>query len=297
MENTYLKLDELSEIISSELKQKIIELKSTIKTACLIIGSDPASLSYLRGMQKKALKLGVDLEIIEFESNITENDFLEKIKFYNNSTEFCGIIVQVPLPKGFDFFKLANTIDPKKDIDGISPLNQGLLVFGKPFMIPATAWAVDLSLKFIEKKYDYKLSGKNAVIIGRSLTVGKPSFNLLINRNITPTVTHTKTADVQNICASSDIIVACCGVPEYVNESFVKDGAVVIDVGIHSIQNPDSTYKLCGDVDSKSALKNAKIVTAVPGGIGSITSTLLFANALKGYYKINFNKDVIFDFE
>jgi methylenetetrahydrofolate dehydrogenase (NADP+) / methenyltetrahydrofolate cyclohydrolase len=297
MENIYLKLNELSDIISNEIKEKILKLDKTIKSACVIIGNDPASLSYLKGMQKKAKNLGMEIEIIELASDINEEDFLKKIENLNLDNNYSGIIVQVPLPKSFDFFKLATTIDYKKDIDGINPLNQGRLAFGKSFMIPATAWAVDITLRFIEDKFGFKLAGKNAVVVGRSLTVGKPAFQLLLQRNITPTMTHTKTIDVDNISSTKDIVVACCGIPELIEDFWIKEGSVVIDVGIHSLENEDKTYRLCGDVKSQSALKKASIVTAVPGGIGSITSTLLYANVLKGYYKINFNEEIKFNFE
>jgi methylenetetrahydrofolate dehydrogenase (NADP+) / methenyltetrahydrofolate cyclohydrolase len=296
LENIYLKLNELAEIISIEIKEKSSGLKSGIKIASIIIGNDPASISYLRGMQKKALKLGMHVEIFELPENTGEHEFLEKIRILNNDNTFSGIIVQVPLPKKIDPFLLAETIDFRKDLDGINPLNQGRLFSGKPFMIPATAWAVDLTLKYIEKKYDFKLQGKNAVIIGRSLTVGKPVFHLLLQRNITPTVVHTKTVSVQEITSKADILVACCGMPEMVKDTWIRENAVIIDVGIHSIECDDKTERLCGDVKSDSVLKKASIVTAVPGGIGSLTSTLVFANALKGYFKISFKEEINFNF-
>ncbi|HOV14172.1 MAG TPA: bifunctional 5,10-methylene-tetrahydrofolate dehydrogenase/5,10-methylene-tetrahydrofolate cyclohydrolase, partial [Spirochaetota bacterium] len=186
----------------------------------------------------------------------------------------------------------------KKDLDGISYINQGMLFSGHPFLIPATAWACDITLQHIEKEYSYPLKGKNAVIIGRSLTVGKPAFHLLLQRDITPSIIHTKSVDKEMITKNADIIIATCGVPEIVTASWLKENSVVLDVGIHCIEcNVNKTFKLCGDVNANSALHKAMIVTAVPGGIGVVTSSLLFANALKSYYKTVNDKTIDFEFQ
>jgi methylenetetrahydrofolate dehydrogenase (NADP+) / methenyltetrahydrofolate cyclohydrolase len=298
LENILLKLDKLSDAITSELKEEIGKFNLKVRIASIILGNDPSSLSYLRGMQKKAGKIGIEVEIIEIDENISEDDFLEEIRKYNADPKYAGIIVQVPLPKHIGFFNLSNTIDYRKDLDGIHPYNQGCLFCGYPVIIPATAWAVDLALRHIEKNYNYTLQGKNAVIIGRSLTVGKPVIPLLLQRNITTTTVHTKTRNAEKIASGADIIVASSGVPEMVTEDWIKEGSVVIDVGIHSTASDDEKgYRLCGDVNAQSALKKARIVTAVPGGIGIITSSLLFANALKSHFKFSKDANMIFDFE
>lgn len=299
MECTYLKLKDLADSISEEIKNEVQRFSSEIKIVSIILGDDPASLSYLNGMKRRAEKLGIILEISQYEINLEEKKLLEQIDKINNDSSYSGLIIQVPLPKHISSQKAAESISWKKDLDGVSPFNIGLLFRNDPFIIPATAQAVDIALNFIAKKYDIILQGKNAAIIGRSLTVGKPLVSLLLNKNITPVILHTKTIEPQNITKAMDIIVAACGVPEFVNDKWVGEGAVVIDVGIHSIDEPDSDkgYRLCGDVHAESVRKKASILTAVPGGIGSLTSTLIFANALKSYNMINKNCKFKFSFE
>ncbi|OHD14143.1 MAG: hypothetical protein A2086_00305 [Spirochaetes bacterium GWD1_27_9] len=298
MEGQLLKLNELGDIISNEVKNIVSKNSLKAKLVCIVVAEDVASISYIRGMQKQADKLGIAFEIAHFKENITQEEFFEKIEFYNESKDYSGIIIQVPLPKHIDTFKLSYIIEHKKDIDGINPHNQGRLFGGKPFLIPATAWACDITLKYIEKKYNYKLEGKTAVIVGRSLTVGKPTFHLLLQRNITPTIIHTKTINKEQIADKADIIVASCGIPELITVEWIKQDAIVLDVGIHCIEcNIDKTFKLCGDVNAKSTLHKASFVTAVPGGIGVVTSALLFANVIKSYYKLNEDREITFEFE
>lgn len=297
-EKQALKLKNLTEIIVSEIKEKIRNIESNIKLASIILGNNNSSLSYLKGMKKNAQKIGLDFEILEYSENITEEQFLKELEQLNQNNEYSGIIIQVPLPKQINFNKVAEKIDYKKDIDAISPYNQGRLFSGKPFLIPATAQAVDITLKFIETNYSYQLKGKNAVIMGRSLTVGKPAFHLLLQRNITPTIVHTKTEKTEEITKKADILVAACGIPELVKKNWIKENSIVIDVGIHYKEdNSAKGYKICGDVDTVSVLNSASIVTAVPGGIGSITSSLAFANCVKCWYKINKNEELHFNFE
>jgi methylenetetrahydrofolate dehydrogenase (NADP+)/methenyltetrahydrofolate cyclohydrolase len=298
LDNIYLELKDLANKISEELSIEINKIKSKIKIASIIIGNDPASLSYLAGMKKKCEKLSIDLEIIQMDNETEENVLLEKINLLNNDNDYAGIIVQVPLPKNFNFHEIACKIDYKKDLDGINPLNEGLLFAGKPFIIPATAWAVYLTLKYVNNILLFNPSGKTACIIGRSLTVGKPLIHLLLSMNLTVTTIHSKSIHPQLISSQSDILIAACGVPEFIDASWIKQGAIVIDVGIHSIDdNSQKGYKLCGDINQASVLKKSKLLTAVPGGIGSVTSTLICANAIKSYYKINKNIDFKFKFE
>lgn len=301
MAGIYLKLKELTDTISEEIKNEVININKKICIASVIAGDDPSCISYLKGMKKKADKLGMDIDIIQLEENINKEDFLSKIEELNKNQKYSGLIVQIPLPKQIDLHSVALKLDHKKDIDGITPFNQGLLFNGNPFLVPATALAVDLSLKFISKKFDFPLMGKNAVIIGRSITVGKPTALLFLQNNITPTIVHTKTKDTANISLNADIVVASCGVPEFIKEEWIKKDAVVLDVGIHAINEcsleGEDSCRLSGDVDQKSALKKAKILTAVPGGIGNVTSVLIFANAVKSWYKINKDKDFKFKFE
>ena len=298
MDCNNLKLKELADSISVEIKNEVQKISSEIKIASIIVGDDPASLSYLTGMKKRAEKLGIGLEIIQY-NNIAEKELLEKIDKINRDSSFSGLIVQVPLPKHINSQKVAECIDWQKDLDGISPYNIGLLFRNVPFIIPATAQAVDITLDFIAKNYNVILQGKNTAIIGRSLTVGKPLISLLLSKNITPTILHTKTIEPQDITKKMDIIIAACGVPEFINDRWIGEGAIVVDVGIHSLDDPDNDkgYRLCGDVHAESVRQKASILTAVPGGIGSVTSTLVFANAVKSFYLIENNCKFKFSFE
>jgi methylenetetrahydrofolate dehydrogenase (NADP+) / methenyltetrahydrofolate cyclohydrolase len=296
----YLKLTDLAEKISGEIKEAAASLNTKIRIASLIANDDQSCISYLKGIRNRAEKLGMQADIIQLDSSISEKDFLKKIDELNKDPKYSGIIIQVPIPKHIDFNPVASALDHKKDIDCITPYNMGLLFSGLPFIVPATALAVDISLKHIARTNNFELSGKNAVIIGRSLTVGKPTIFLFLKNNITPTVVHTKTIDTAKIVSGADIVVASCGVPKLVTDKWIKDGAVVLDVGIHSINVCDldgEKCQLCGDVDPTAVLGKASILTAVPGGIGSVTSVLLFANAVKCWYKLNRNEEFSFGFE
>lgn len=300
-ENKALKLKPLSDKILQEVAGKIEEAGEQITLVSIIVGKDPSAVSYLRSMKKNANKIGMDVEIVEYDSDISAQDFFKEIQKYNNDQATAGVIIQMPLPKHLDFAAICETLDHTKDADGITPYNQGRLFAGNPFIIPATAQAVELSLRYIEDTYSFPLQGKNAVIVGRSNTVGKPAFHLLLRRNITPTVVHTRSVDVEKITSAADIVVATCGVPENVTDVWLKEGAVVIDVGIHyvscSIEENQGGFKLCGDVHNESALTKASIVTAVPGGVGPVTTGIIFANAVKGWYKNHKNEEISFDFE
>lgn len=297
MSGNLIKLKSLAEEISSEVKTLVKQADSHIKMVCVIVGSDPSSLSYMKGIQKRANKLGLELDILELERDINEHDFYDRIVKLNKMNEYVGIIIQMPLPPHIDKYKLSRLLDYKKDIDGITPYNQGRLFAGRPFLIPATAWAVDLALGYVSDEFDYVLQGKTAVVIGRSLTVGRPVFHLLLERNMTPTVVHTKTIDIKDEIKRHDIVVACCGVPEYVTKDIIKEDSLIIDVGIHCVDDESCDTRLCGDVKADAVLDKALGVTAVPGGIGVVTSALLFANLVKCWYKINRNEEVIFEFE
>lgn len=297
MEHTYLKLNDLSDKITSEIEDIINKNFLFIKVVNIAIGEDLSTLSYIRGMQKKACNIGIEIESMTYPIEISLEEFLEEIERMNADDTIHGIIVQTPLPKHIDIKKVSETLRYEKDLDGITFYNQGLLFSGKPFLVPATAWACDLTLQYIKNRYSYELSGKKCVVIGRSITVGKPVFHLMLQRDLTPTIIHTKSIDKENITKDADVVIASCGVPELVNANWLKEGSVVLDVGIHSLHcDIDKTFKLCGDVDAASSLKKAMIVTAVPGGIGVVTTSLLFANALKSYYKIVRNEIIDFEF-
>lgn len=292
-----MKLKYIAEEIQSEIMRRVSSIDDEIKMACIIAGGDAASLSYINGIKKNSQKLGITTDIMSYPSDISEDELAEVILSLDKNDSYSGIIVQMPLPKQIDKNSIASLIDYRKDVDGVSPFNQGLLFGGRPFMVPATAWAVDLALAKIAKENGISLKGKKAAVIGRSVTVGKPVLHLLLKRDITPLIAHTKTENIEDVVSECDIVVACCGVAEMVDEKWIKDGAIVLDVGINSKNTFEGNTVLCGDVKSESAAYNASIVTAVPGGIGAVTSALLYANCLKGYYMINKKEEIIFDFE
>ena len=291
-----IKLGFIKDKIIDELTTRISNIKDKIKLTCIIAGNDPSSMSYLSGIKKNGEKLGIDVEIVQCGTDISETDFVELLTKTNESSTN-GILIQVPLPDQIDRFTVAKFIDFTKDVDGISPYNQGLIYYGKPFMIPATAWACDIALKDLSVQLNIPLKGKKAVVIGRSITVGKPAFHLLLKRDLTPTIVHTKTNDISEITQDADVVVASCGVAKNVKGSWVKNGAIVLDVGINCITLDNGECKICGDADADDVAEAGGYVTAVPGGIGALTSSLVFANCIKGYYKQKFNEEIVFNFE
>jgi len=289
-----IKLTELSNLISSELTDIIVNDTITGYITSIIVGDNPSALSYLSGIDKRSKKLGLALNIENFNTDVSEDTLVDLINRLNKDNNCIGIIIQMPLPKSLSLQNILNTIDYRKDIDGLCYINQGRLFSGNPFIIPATAWAVDIFLANFEKNYNYDLTGKTATIIGRSNTVSKPTFHLALKRNLTVNVVHTKTVEAEKISGQSDIVIAACGVPQLIDDKWIKNGALLVDVGIHC---PDGQCKLCGDVNVEKVLEKAAYVTAVPGGIGSLTNSLLFANSIKSFFMINRNKEIKFNFE
>jgi methylenetetrahydrofolate dehydrogenase (NADP+)/methenyltetrahydrofolate cyclohydrolase len=299
MEPEKLYCKELAASISKELADRTSGIKTAPVISCILTGDDPASLSYVRGMQKRAEKVGMQVDLVQLPADITPERFIEELEKQNTSESVCGIIIQVPLPPQVPFSLVAEKINPARDIDGIHPYNIGRLVSKRATIVPATALAVDTCLAYIEKNHAIELSGQRVAIIGRSLTVGAPLIHLLLQRNMTPVTIHTKTRESELVTGQCKFVIAACGVPEMINERWLSTGSVVIDVGIHSIDMPDTEkgYRLCGDVCTESALQIARIVTAVPGGIGTLTSTLLFVNAWKCYTMLHDIEYKPFSFE
>ncbi len=291
MDTIFLKLNNLADTISSEIKKIVKDNKIYLSVTVILFGYSDDSYSYVNGMKKRASNLGIELDIVSLDDNVSEEELIKNIERVNRNENTYGLILQNPIPKHINLNKLKDLIDYKKDIDGITSYNQGRLFNKTPFMIPATAWAVDISLLFISQSFDTPLPGLNATIVGRSVTVGLPTFHLLLKRDITPTIVHTKTENIKNITSKADIVVACCGIPKYIDDTFIREGSIVIDVGIHYLDN-----KVVGDANNDNITK-ASIVTAVPGGIGSITNLLIFANAIKSFFSINKNIEYIFQFE
>mgnify|MGYP001005277124 CR=1 FL=1 len=243
------------------------------KLSVILVGNDPGSVSYVTGKAKASEEVGILNETIRLDASTTEAELLRKIDELNADSSVDGILVQLPLPKHIDTNKILETISPEKDVDGFAAINVGKLASGLDGFVPCTP----LGIMEIFKAYDINLEGKNAVVIGRSNIVGKPMANLLLNANATVTVTHSKTRNLKEICADADILVAAIGRADFVTADMVKEGAVVIDVGINRMDDG----KLKGDVKFDEVAPKCSFITPVPGGVGPMTIAMLLSNTIK----------------
>lgn len=258
-----------------EIKREVEILKSkgvTPGLAVILVGEDPASEIYVRNKHKACTEVGIYSREIKLPRDTKEEELLQLIDKLNNDSEIDGILVQLPLPNQIDSEKVINRILPSKDVDGFHPVNAGNLVTGQDGFVPCTPLAV---MKLI-KTTGMDISGKNAVVIGRSNIVGKPVAHLLLKENATVTICHSRTQNLPEVCSTADILVAAVGRPLMVTSDFIKDGAVVIDVGINRLP----TGKVVGDVDFDSVKDKASHITPVPGGVGPMTITMLLFNTL-----------------
>ena len=267
--------------LREELKKKIVELKSTYNTVpgltVILVGDDPASKIYVKNKEKFAKEIGINSEVIRYPANIKEKELLNKINEINKDDKVSGILVQLPLPKHIDKKKVIETIDHAKDVDGFHPINVGNLSSGYESSVPCTPLGCSLLIKKIEKN----LTGKHAVVIGRSNLNGKPMTQLLLKENCTVTITHSKTKDLKAECLKADLIIAAVGIPKLVKGDWVKKGAIVIDVGINKTDTG-----IVGDVDFQEVSKVAKAITPVPGGVGPMTIACLLSNTVKCFEKV-----------
>ena len=266
--------------LREELKKKVVELKSTYNATpgltVILVGEDAPSKIYVKNKEKFAKEVGMNSEVIRYPADLEEKVLLNKIKELNKNNKVSGILVQLPLPKHIDKRKVIETIDHEKDVDGFHPINVGNLSSGYESSIPCTPLGCILLLKKVEKN----LSGKHAVVIGRSNLNGKPMTQLLLKENCTVTITHSKTKDLKAECLRADIIIAAVGIPKLVKGDWVKKGAIVIDVGINKTDSG-----LVGDVDFDEVSKVAKAVTPVPGGVGPMTIACLLNNTVECFEK------------
>ena len=266
--------------LREELKKKVVELKSTYNATpgltVILVGEDAPSKIYVKNKEKFAKEVGMNSEVIRYPADLEEKVLLNKIKELNKNNKVSGILVQLPLPKHIDKRKVIETIDHEKDVDGFHPINVGNLSSGYESSIPCTPLGCILLLKKVEKN----LSGKHAVVIGRSNLNGKPMTQLLLKENCTVTITHSKTKDLKAECVRADIIIAAVGIPKLVKGDWVKKGAIVIDVGINK-----TDLGLVGDVDFDEVSKVAKAVTPVPGGVGPMTIACLLNNTVECFEK------------
>ncbi len=266
----------LAKKIRMELKEEVDKLKKKNiypKLAVIMVGDDKASKVYVKNKSKACEEIGIEYEEFLLNSNITMDELLNLIEELNERKDIHGILLQSPIPKHLDINKAFNKIDYKKDVDGFNPINVGKLVIGEDSFISCTPYGV---IKMLEE-YGIEIEGKNAVVIGRSNIVGKPLAQCLLAKNATVTICHSRTKNIHQITNNADIIVAALGKPKYLKDSMVKDGAVVIDVGI----NRTDDGKIVGDVDFESVSKKASYITPVPGGVGPMTIAMLMNNVIK----------------
>ncbi|MBQ9550472.1 MAG: bifunctional methylenetetrahydrofolate dehydrogenase/methenyltetrahydrofolate cyclohydrolase FolD [Lachnospiraceae bacterium] len=266
--------------VKEEIKNKIEERGIKPVLAVILVGDDPASTVYVNNKKKACEFCGIGSKSYELPSETTEEELLKLIDRLNKDKEINGILVQLPVPKHIDPDKVIEAISPTKDVDGFSTQSAGALMVGKKGFVPCTPAGVIELLH----SYNVEISGKNCVVMGRSNIVGKPMAMLMLRENATVTVTHTKTKDIKEITKRADILIAAVGKPRMIDQSYIKDGAVIIDVGIHRLDPAENNgKKLCGDVDYDSVYDKASLITPVPGGVGPMTIAMLMKNTLSAY--------------
>ncbi|MFY1068302.1 bifunctional methylenetetrahydrofolate dehydrogenase/methenyltetrahydrofolate cyclohydrolase [Enterococcus sp. AD013-P3] len=266
----------LAALMQEQMKEEVSLLKEeglTPGLVVLLVGENQASQVYVRNKDLAAERIGIRSTVERYPESITEEELLAEINRYNNDPLFHGILVQLPLPAHIDENKVLLAIDPKKDVDGFHPLNLGALFAGNPGMIPCTPFGI---IKMFEY-YGIDLEGKNAVVIGRSNIVGKPMAHLLLQKNATVTIAHSKTKELAALCRQADILVVAIGRGHFVTEDFIKEGAVVVDVGM----NRSAAGKLIGDVKFDEVAPLASYITPVPGGVGPMTITMLMYQTIE----------------
>jgi methylenetetrahydrofolate dehydrogenase (NADP+)/methenyltetrahydrofolate cyclohydrolase len=265
--------------IKESLYEEIKQLKDkeiVPGLAVVIVGQDPASMSYVKSKEKTCIKLGMHSERYDLEDTVEESVLLDLIHSLNEKESIHGILVQLPLPKHIDERKIIEAIDPKKDVDGFHPINVGKLFSGLEGVKPCTPFGI---IKLLEY-YNIDVTGMNAVILGRSNIVGKPAAALLLQKNATVTVCHSRTKDLEVRLKEADLVVAAIGKPLFVKEHMIKEGAVVIDVGINRLDQ-----SLVGDVDFNKVKDKASYLTPVPGGVGPMTIAMLMYNTVEACKK------------
>ncbi len=266
----------ISTQIKDELKEKVAKMKEEGTEVCLAViqvGNDPASSVYVNNKKKACEYIGINSLAYELPESTTEEELLDLIKELNERADVNGILVQLPVPKHIDEDKIIKAISPKKDVDGFHPQSVGALCIGQPGFVSCTPAGIIQLLK----RSGIEIEGKECVVVGRSNIVGKPMSLLLLRENGTVTVAHSRTKDLKAICKRADILVVAIGKPKFITEEYVKEGAVVIDVGIH--RNADN--KLCGDVDFEAVEPHCSAITPVPGGVGPMTIAMLMNNCVE----------------
>ncbi|MEG1792302.1 MAG: tetrahydrofolate dehydrogenase/cyclohydrolase catalytic domain-containing protein [Bacilli bacterium] len=265
---------EVSTNIRQKLKEQIEKFPQRPKLIDIQIGHNDASDIYIKGKEKAANAIGIDFECLRYDEKTKEEEIIKTIKKLNTDKTVNGIFIQSPVADGFNEIKLINTVDPLKDVDGLTFLNAGKLINKDESLISCTPNGIIKMLKF----YNIKISSKRVVIVGRSNLVGKPLTNLFINEDATVTLCHSKTINLKEITKEADILVVAIGKKQFITEDMIKENAIVIDVGINRHEG-----KIYGDVDFKNASLKASYITPVPGGVGPMTITMLLYNVVKAY--------------
>ena len=277
---------EVAKEIREELKKEVASLKERHNLVpglvTILVGEDPASISYVTAKQKTSHELGFHSIQDNQPADMAEDDLLKLIDQYNKDSKIHGILVQLPLPKHIDEGKVLYTIDPRKDVDGFHPVNVGKLMIGEPDYLPCTPAGIQQLLI----RSGTRTEGSEVVVVGRSNIVGKPIANILLQKregaNATVTVCHTRTKDMASHTRAADILIVAAGKPKAITADMVKEGAVVIDVGVNRIgKTPEGKAILCGDVDFEAVKERASAITPVPGGVGPMTITMLMMNTVK----------------
>ena len=278
----------VSQKIKQEIKEEVTKIvqsgKKAPQLAAILVGENGASKAYVNSKVKDCKEVGFTSSLLKFPDTICENELLEEIKKLNENEEIDGFIVQLPLPKGIDQEKIIMAIDPKKDVDGFHPENFGKMALEMDSLLPATPFGI---MQLLER-YNIDTKGKKCVVIGRSRIVGRPMSILMSAKGTDATVTliHSHTPNIEEYTQKADIVIVALGIPNYLKGDMIKEGAVVIDVGITRV-NDDSErgYHLVGDVDFEACEKKASFITPVPGGVGPMTRAMLMKNTLLAYKK------------
>ena len=270
--------------IAESVKEIVANGSRPPHLAAVIVGDDGASLTYVGSKVRACKRVGFDSTLIKLPETISENELLEKVNDLNNDENIDGYIVQLPLPKHIDSQKILMAVDADKDVDGFHPTNFGKMALSLPTFISATPFGIMELLK----RYDVETSGKHTVVIGRSDIVGRPISILMSQKsnpgNSTVTLAHSRTKNIEELTKQADIIISALGVPNFVKEDMVKDGAVIVDVGITRVADgSEKGYKIVGDVDYENVSKKSSYITPVPGGVGPMTIAMLLKNTLLAY--------------
>lgn len=282
MHNSPLVIDgiEMASAITEDLSEQLITLKKhniTPGLGVVVVGNNPVSKIYVDRKRSIAEAIGINSYVIELEENISQANLRNKIHHLNSDPKINGILVQMPLPSHIDSIDIINAIDPAKDVDGFTTENIGKLITKQhKCLIPCTPQGVMLLIKSVEPI----LKGKHAVVVGRSNIVGRPISNLLLNEDCTVTIVHSHTKNPQKICKTADILIAAAGSKRLIKEDWVKNGAIVIDVGINRVNTKSGRIKIIGDVDFKNVVSKVKAITPVPGGVGPMTIACLLKNTI-----------------